>query len=92
MAISTDIVGKEFGPFIRSYTFKDLEICALGCNAGYDGKTDLEYINEKDATNPALKFLPIFGDRKCTKSSVFSGFLHSLQWFDPRKSPRCFQA
>lgn len=46
MAISTDIVGKEFGPFIRSYTFKDLEICALGCNAGYDGKTDLEYINE----------------------------------------------
>ena len=61
MAISTDIVGKEFGPFIRSYTFKDLEICALGCNAGYDGKTDLEYINEKDATNPALKFLPIFG-------------------------------
>lgn len=61
MAISTDIVGKEFGPFIRSYTFKDLEICALGCNAGYDGKTDLEYINEKDATNPALKVLPIFG-------------------------------
>lgn len=61
MADFTDIVGKEFGPFIRSYTFKDLEICALGCNAGYDGKTDLEYINEKDATNPALKFLPIFG-------------------------------
>ena len=46
MAISTEIVGKEFGPFVREYTFKDLEICALGCNAGYDGKTDLEYVNE----------------------------------------------
>ena len=30
MAISTEIVGKEFGPFVREYTFKDLEICALG--------------------------------------------------------------
>ena len=49
MAISTEIVGKEFGPFVREYTFKDLEICALGCNAGYDGKTDLEYVNEGDA-------------------------------------------
>ena len=52
MAISTEIVGKEFGPFVREYTFKDLEICALGCNAGYDGKTDLEYVNEGDAANP----------------------------------------
>ena len=39
-----------------------------------------------------LEFLPIFSGSKCTKSSIFSGFLHSLQWFDPRKSPRCFQA
>ena len=61
MAISTEIVGKEFGPFVREYTFKDLEICALGCNAGYDGKTDLEYVNEGDAANPDLKVLPIFG-------------------------------
>lgn len=45
MAISTDIAGKEFGPFIRSYDFRDLEICALGCNAAYDGITDLEYVN-----------------------------------------------
>lgn len=61
MAISTKIVGREFGPFVREYTFKDLEICALGCNAGYDGKTDLEYLNEGDANNPSLKVLPIFG-------------------------------
>lgn len=39
-----------------------------------------------------LEFLPIFSSRKCTKSSIFSGFLHSLQWFGPRKFPRCFQA
>ena len=39
-----------------------------------------------------LEFLPIFSSLKCTKSSIFSGFLHSLQWFDPRKFPRYFQA
>lgn len=61
MAISTEIVGKEFGPFVRSYDFRDLEICALGCNAGYDGITDLEYLNEGDANDPHLAVLPIFG-------------------------------
>ena len=39
-----------------------------------------------------LEFLPIFSSRKCVKSSIFSGFLHSWQWFGPRKLPRCFQA
>ena len=62
MAISTEIVGRTFGPlFVRDYTFKDLEICALGCGAGWDGKTDLEYVNEHDAENPRLQVLPIFG-------------------------------
>ena len=60
MAISTEIVGKPFGPFVRDYTFKDLEICALGCGAGWDGRVDLEYVNEGDAKNPDLKVLPIF--------------------------------
>ena len=60
MAISTEIVGKTFGPFVRDYTFKDLEICALGCGAGWDGRVDLEYVNEGDAKNPDLKVLPIF--------------------------------
>lgn len=60
MAISTEIVGKTFGPFVRDYTFKDLEICALGCGAGWDGKVDLDYVNEGDAKNPELKVLPIF--------------------------------
>ena len=61
MAISTEIVGKTFGPFVRDYTFKDLEICALGCGCAWDGKVDLEYVNERDAKNPDLKVLPIFG-------------------------------
>lgn len=39
-----------------------------------------------------LEFLPTFSSLKCTKSSIFSCFLHSLQWFDPRKFPRYFQA
>ena len=39
-----------------------------------------------------LEFLPIFSRRKCTKMSIFSGFLHSLQWFDPQKFPPYFQA
>lgn len=60
MAISTEIVGKTFGPFVRDYTFKDLEICALGCGAGWDGRVDLDYVNEGDAKNPELKVLPIF--------------------------------
>lgn len=55
MAISTKIVGKTFGPFVRDYAFKDLEICALGCGAGWDGKVDLDYVNEGDAKNPSLR-------------------------------------
>ena len=39
-----------------------------------------------------LEFPPIFSSKKCAKPSIFSGFLHSLRWFGPRKHPRCFQA
>lgn len=35
-----------------------------------------------------LEFLPIFSSQKCIKTSTFSGFLRSLQWFDPQKHPR----
>lgn len=38
------------------------------------------------------EFLPIFSSSKCTKTSIFSCFHYSLQWFDPQKLPRCFQA
>ena len=40
--IKTEMVGKEFGPFIRDYNFRDLELFALGCGAGIDGKEGLE--------------------------------------------------
>ncbi len=46
--IKTEMVGQTFGPFIRDYTFRDLELFALGCGAGIDGKEDLVYINEHD--------------------------------------------
>lgn len=61
MTVSADIVGQTFGPFVRDYDFRDLEICAMGCGAGWDGRTDLEYVNEHDAQNPSLKVLPVFG-------------------------------
>ena len=37
MTVSTEIVGRTFGPFVRDYTFRDLEICALGCGAANCG-------------------------------------------------------
>ena len=42
-------------------TFKDLEISGALGGADWDGKTDLEYVNEHDAENPRLGVLPIFG-------------------------------
>lgn len=36
--------------------------------------------------------MSIISPGKQPKSSVFSGFPHSLQWFDPQKLPRYFQA
>ena len=51
---------EDLWPVRARYTFKDLEICALGCGAGWDGRVDLEYVNEGDAKNPDLKVLPIF--------------------------------
>lgn len=53
----------------------------------YDATVRVAFI--PDST---LEFLPIFSSSKCIKTSIFSGFLHSLQWFVPRKLPRCFQA
>ena len=43
-------------------------------------------------SDSTLEFIPIFSSSKCTKASIFSCFHYSLQWFGPRKFPRCFQA
>ena len=39
-----------------------------------------------------LEFLPTFSSSKCTKTSIFSGFLHSSLWSDLPQRPRYFQA
>ena len=59
MAISTEIVGKTFGPFVRDYTFKDLEICALGCGAGWDGRVGL--VEEAVADLPNVRVISFEG-------------------------------
>ncbi|WIB62092.1 MaoC/PaaZ C-terminal domain-containing protein (plasmid) [Curtobacterium sp. MCLR17_007] len=69
-AIKTEMVGQTFGPFIRDYTFRDLEIFALGCGAGLDGKDGLEYLNERDPHNPQLKVLPMYGAMLIVDSDV----------------------
>ena len=39
--IKTEMVGQTYGPFVREYSFRDLELFALGCGAGIDGRDDL---------------------------------------------------
>ncbi|MDO4887423.1 MAG: MaoC/PaaZ C-terminal domain-containing protein [Actinomycetaceae bacterium] len=91
MAIKTEMVGQTFGPFIRDYTFRDLELFALGCGAGIDGHEDLEYINEHDERDPQLKVLPMFGamlivDSEVTRTIDYGyNYSGSLHWgFDVR--------
>ena len=91
MAINTDMVGQTFGPFVRDYTFRDLELFALGCGAGIDGKDGLEYLNEHDERNPQLKVLPMFGamlivDSEVTRTIDYGyNYAGSLHWgFDIR--------
>lgn len=81
MAIKMEMVGQTFGPFERDYNFKDLILFALGCGAASDGRTDLEYVYEKD-----LKILPIFAampivDSEVTKTIDYGyNYAGSLHW------------
>ena len=91
MAINTDMVGQTFGPFVRDYAFRDLELFALGCGAGIDGKNGLEYLNEHDERDPKLKVLPMFGamlivDSEVTRTIDYGyNYAGSLHWgFDIR--------
>jgi acyl dehydratase len=85
------MVGQTFGPFIRDYTFRDLELFALGCGAGIDGKDDLIYLNEHDERDPVLKVLPMYGAMLIVDSEVTRvidygyNYAGSLHWgFDIR--------
>ncbi|MDR0489082.1 MAG: 3-alpha,7-alpha,12-alpha-trihydroxy-5-beta-cholest-24-enoyl-CoA hydratase [Propionibacteriaceae bacterium] len=89
--INTEMVGQTFGPFIREYTFRDLELFALGCGAGIDGKQDLIYINEHDERDPKLQVLPMYAAMLIVDSAVTRtidygyNYAGSLHWgFDLR--------
>jgi len=90
-SINTDMVGQTFGPFVRDYTFRDLELFALGCGAGIDGHQDLIYLNEHDERDPHLKVLPMFSAMLIVDSAVTRtidygyNYAGSLHWgFDLR--------
>jgi acyl dehydratase len=82
MAIKTEMVGQTFGPFITKYDFKDLIIFALGCGAGADGLTDLDFVYEQKD----LKILPVFAampivDSVVTKTIDYGyNYAGSLHW------------
>ena len=89
--IKTEMVGQTYGPFVRDYTFRDLELFALGCGAGIDGKDGLEYLNEHDERKPQLAVLPMFGAMLIVDSAVTRtidygyNYAGSLHWgFDLR--------
>lgn len=81
MTIKTEMVGQTFGPFETKYTFRDMSLFALGCGCAQDGKTDLEYVYEKD-----MKILPMFGampivDSVVTKTIDYGyNYAGSLHW------------
>lgn len=75
MALKLEMAGQTFGPFEREYDFKDLILFALGCGAGADGKTDLEYVYEKD-----LKILPMFAAMPIVDSEVTKTIDYGFEW------------
>lgn len=75
MALKLDMQGKTYGPFVRTYTFRELSLFALGCGAGYDGKTDLEYVYEKD-----MKILPMFAAMPIVDSEVTKTIDYGFNW------------
>lgn len=86
MAIKIEMVGQTYGPFIREYDWKALSLFALGSGAAYDGKTDLQYVYEKD-----MKLLPTFAAMPIVDSIVTKtidwgyDYTGSLHWsFDIR--------
>ncbi len=75
MALKLDMVGKTYGPFVNEYDIRDVILFGLGCGAGYDGKTDLEYVYEKD-----LKVLPTFAAMPIVDSEVTKTIDYGFNW------------
>ena len=81
MAIKTEMVGQTFGPFDRPYTFRDHILFALGCGAGFDGKTDLQYVYEKDQkVLPMFAAMPIVESRVTKTIDYGYNYAGSLHW------------
>lgn len=75
MALKLDMQGKTYGPFERTYDFKDLILFGLGCGAGFDGRTDLQYVYEKN-----LKILPMFAAMPIVDSEVTKTIDYGFDW------------
>jgi acyl dehydratase len=75
MALKLDMVGKWYGPFEREFDFRELSIFALGCGCGADGRTDLEYVYEKD-----MKVLPMFAAMPIVDSEVTKTIDYGFEW------------
>ncbi|OED45117.1 3-alpha,7-alpha,12-alpha-trihydroxy-5-beta-cholest-24-enoyl-CoA hydratase [Endozoicomonas sp. (ex Bugula neritina AB1)] len=75
MALKLDMQGKTYGPFEREYDFRELIIFALGCGAGADGKSDMEYVYEKDQ-----KVLPMFAAMPIVDSEVTKTIDFGFEW------------
>lgn len=75
MTLKLDMIGKKFGPFEHEYDYKDLIIFALGCGAGADGITDLDYVYEK-----SLKILPIYGAMLAEAHEVSKAMDFGFNW------------
>ena len=76
MALNFDGIGKTFGPFVHEYTFKDQIIFALGCGAGADGFTDLDYVFEQKN----FKILPIYGAMLAEAYEVSKAMDFGFNW------------
>lgn len=75
LVLKLDMIGKQFGPFVHEYDYKDLIIFALGCGAGADGITDLDYVYEKN-----LKIIPIYGAMLAEAHEVSKAMDFGFNW------------
>ena len=75
MALKLDMQGKMYGPFEREYAFRELISFGLGCGAGADGQSDLEYVYEKNQ-----KILPMFAAMPIVDSEVTKTIDFGFQW------------
>ncbi|MGI2259658.1 MaoC/PaaZ C-terminal domain-containing protein [Shewanella sp. GXUN23E] len=75
MALKLEMQGQTYGPFINEYSQRDLMLFGLGCGAGFDGQTDLQYVYEKH-----LKVLPMFAAVPIVDGEVTRTIDYGFEW------------